>query len=394
MSTGNVPGKEAGERYVFVDALRGVAAVAVVICHLFYHRWLFKSIEAGLFKTIADAMHYGARGVQIFFVISGFVIAHSLRRTTPNGSGLGNFILRRQLRLDLPYWGVIALILLQATIERQFHFIRHPGAIPSPGDLLLNMTYLHLIFRRVPVLDVGWTLCIEIQFYLFFIFALAVTTRRAMATGISKATLGAIFVTGVVCLAFNPAPGMVQPWMIHYWPYFCAGILAYWSVQRWISLWVLPAFCVPFAIALLWSDLPSCTVTGIITAGALYILGLRGKLTTLWNGRVVQYLGRISYSLYLVHVPVIFLICRIGYQKLADNQRSAALCFTVAGLACLPAAHLFHRWIEEPSVRLAARLKRKRPITVPEVTVPKVAVPEVAVLEVLPIAIAPEGGLL
>jgi peptidoglycan/LPS O-acetylase OafA/YrhL len=358
MNESTAPAKETGDRYVFVDALRGVAAVAVVICHLFHHRWLFLSTESGAFRIIADVASYGARGVQIFFVISGFVIAHSLRRTTLNARGIGNFILRRQVRLDLPYWATIACMLLLAAIERLMPFIRHPAYLPTPGDLLLNMTYLHMIFDRKAVLGVAWTLCIEIQFYLFFVLLIALTTRRPMVERISRLTLGAVFATGVVFLAFNPAPGMVRPWMLHYWPYFAAGTLAYWSVRRWIPLWVFPMFCVPFAASWFWSDLPSCTIAGIATAAALYLVGLTGQLTSLWHGRGFQYLGRISYSLYLVHVPITFLACQIGFQLTHDTQASAALWYAVAGIASLVTADLFYRFIEQPSMRLAAHLKR------------------------------------
>jgi peptidoglycan/LPS O-acetylase OafA/YrhL len=297
------PTKEIGNRYVFVDAMRGVAAVGVVVSHLVLFRWLFKSTDVGLFRIIGDAALFGARGVQIFFVISGFVIAHSIRQTTPDASGIGNFILRRQVRLDLPYWAAIALVLFMAAIEGLMPFIRHPEQLPTLGTLLLNMSYLHLIFDRHPVVDVAWTLCIEIQFYLFFMLLLALTARRPVAEKISRATLGAVFVTGVGFLAFNPAPGNVRPWMVHYWPYFAAGTLAYWSVRRWIPLWVFPVFCVPFASSWLWADFPSCIVTGLTTAASLYLLGLNGKLTALGGGYVFTYLGRISYSLYLVHFP-------------------------------------------------------------------------------------------
>jgi len=359
MSAIATPVKEVEDRYVFVDALRGIAAVAVVVCHLFYSRWLFKSTEIGTFHLFADIALYGARGVQIFFVISGFVIAHSLRRTIPDARGIGNFILRRQVRLDLPYWAVMAGILLLAVIEQRMPFIRHPGTLPAPGDLLLNMTYLQIILGRTPILGVAWTLCIEIQFYLFFMLTLAVTTRRAMAGRIATATLAAVFVTGVAFLAFDPAPSEVKPWMVHYWPYFAAGALAYWSVRRWIPLWVFPVFCVPFAVSWFWSAVPSATITGVATAVVLYAVGLRGKLTSLWKGRGLQYLGRTSYSLYLVHVPVVFLVCQIGFQLTHDTRASAALWYTVAGSASLLVADLFHRCIEQPSMRLASRFKRR-----------------------------------
>src|SRR5690349_15372888 len=97
------PPKSKAERFRFIDGLRGIAAVAVVLYH-----WS-GSINGLPGATVVPAFLQQSlqtlwTGVEIFFVISGFVIAHSIhgQRITPRF--LGRFALRRSIRLDPPYW--------------------------------------------------------------------------------------------------------------------------------------------------------------------------------------------------------------------------------------------------------------------------------------------------
>src|SRR5687767_8776 len=95
-------------RFTFVDALRGVAALAVV---------LFHAVEGGHIPDLMAVMpawltamiSHGHLGVAVFFVLSGFVIAHATYGQTITLSYLGRFMLRRSIRLDPPYWFAIAV---------------------------------------------------------------------------------------------------------------------------------------------------------------------------------------------------------------------------------------------------------------------------------------------
>src|SRR6202000_495333 len=104
---GMIPKKTTSDRYALVDALRGFAAFAV----LFHHATLLPATEAAMPNLVPACLLSlsagGSLGVQVFFVLSGFVIAHSLSDSSLTIRELGRFMVRRQCRLDPPYWTVL-----------------------------------------------------------------------------------------------------------------------------------------------------------------------------------------------------------------------------------------------------------------------------------------------
>ena len=94
------PARAAGERFVFVDALRGLAALWVLFFHMFEGPHL-SHLEAVLPGLVMRPIHAGYLGVTVFFVLSGFVIAHSVAGQRVDASYAGWFVLRRSVRLDV-----------------------------------------------------------------------------------------------------------------------------------------------------------------------------------------------------------------------------------------------------------------------------------------------------
>src|SRR5262249_4648137 len=123
------PRTETGDaRLVFIDALRGIAALAVAAYHIERYGPLAKPASRIIAAPIANTIRYGWMGGEVFFVISGFVIAYSLRNAWMTPGYLGNYALRRSIRLDPPYWFTIAFALaLHFLGPRLLH-------VPSPLD--------------------------------------------------------------------------------------------------------------------------------------------------------------------------------------------------------------------------------------------------------------------
>ena len=130
------------------DALRGIAAMLVVIDH-FVER---TPLNASPFFTY---LNLGQMGVVIFFVFSGMVIPYSLKAD----SSLLGFATSRIFRLYPAYWFSIALAVLSN------HFFL--STTTSLRDILINMTMLQSLFSTSNLFGVYWTLIIELAFYIF-----------------------------------------------------------------------------------------------------------------------------------------------------------------------------------------------------------------------------------
>lgn len=193
-------------------------------------------VRAMLPSFVEAIFSFGWLGVVIFFVLSGFVITHSLRKVPPTAASLGNFILRRQIRLDPLYWLTLLLTVLTLYFPPSGVQTTH---FPSWRSLLANLFYLQGILDAYPWVSVAWTLCLELQFYLFFLLLIALhsifnRTQYNLENrwhGLAWLLLG----TGVL---FSTIGSLVRgAWMVSAWPSFALGCLSYLGVQKLAPRW-------------------------------------------------------------------------------------------------------------------------------------------------------------
>ncbi|UAK24426.1 acyltransferase family protein [Sphingomonas nostoxanthinifaciens] len=338
-----------------IQALRALAAFLVLFVHA-------DSLIAPLGLHASD-VRFGHVGVDLFFVISGFVMVHTcLRRpTTPGG-----FLLNRVIRVVPIYWiltfcifgvALVAPSLVQATRAAPFDLVRSLLFIP---------------FRKVnglvqPVLFVGWTLNYEMFFYLLFAAALWLT-RGALPRTVAAAS-GAL-------LAIVLAGATVRPTDL-FAAFYSDGIvlefgfgmvIALLASREWLpgrvggaliaALGTMLLLGNPFMVTMeprwLFAGLPASAV--LIGALALERSGLRAKQPLL------QLLGAASYALYLTHPFVLR-----GIAKLAGGHGGpllAAVLIPVAFLIAHLVAVALHWWLELPLGRRLRALTGHRPSVV------------------------------
>jgi peptidoglycan/LPS O-acetylase OafA/YrhL len=346
-------------RIPYLDGLRGIAALAVAVLHIFGAR------AAAFPKPIASVILQGFLGVQLFFVVSGFVIAHVLSAKPLDGPTARRFLLRRVLRLDPPYWASIALVLLAAAVSNVVLTDRR-APMPPASLVLAHLLYLQDFLGLPHICEVYWTLCFEIQFYLLLMLTFVV--RRSLCRrGVNESLVdGIVFglpaIYSLLVLAGTlPAP---RGSCFGSWCLFLAGVLA----QRHTTGQLRTAWLVAFlgsllAIAVVGNDLrPAVAAT---VAGSIAI-GHRRELLTRWlAGPVVQYLGKISYSLYLIHPIVGQHLPNLGYRLTGGGAIWVAIWGCLGLGAAIGASHLFWRAVEAPSIALSRRVSDARPRAMP-----------------------------
>jgi peptidoglycan/LPS O-acetylase OafA/YrhL len=271
-------------------------------------------------------------GVEMFFVISGFIIPFSLHKAGYRLENFGRFLAKRIARLDPPYFATILLciaISYAVTLAPGFH-----GEWPhyTWTQLAAHIAYLNSFMHLQWVNVVFWSLGIEFQYYLLIglAFPLLVARRAAVRAGFLALLLAVSLLVRDESLLFR------------YLPLFVAGILTFQAKAGLIStralLLGLAATCVAGPIA----------GVGIATALAIRFVEIPASRLTGF--------GAISYSLYLLHVPVGGKILNYG-GRFANGGPEVALLLAAAVAGSIAAAMIFYRLVELPSQRLSQTVR-------------------------------------
>ncbi|MFI0483240.1 acyltransferase family protein [Actinomadura sp. 9N215] len=332
------------ERLRELDLLRFLAALAVVLFHFtgFWGDGAWPDPAREVFPELAPIARFGYLGVDLFFVISGFVILMSVW-----GRGPGEFGISRLVRLMPAYW---VSVLLGAAVYALF---RQGNGIP--GLVLPNLTMLQggVGIRNVDA--VYWTLWVELHFYvLAAVLAGIGITYRSCLIFMAAWLFGGLF-------ADEAGNKLLQVMLVPTWsPYFIAG-MALFMIHRFgptLLLWGYVA--VAYLLALRWGAWRAAhafhdaneVVVSVVITGIFAVMALvaTGKLKWVrWRGLTV--LGALTYPLYLVHSQLALPLLDAVYPEL---NRWAALAVVIG--ASLLAAYAVHRLVERPG---AAWMRRR-----------------------------------
>lgn len=310
--------------------LRGAAALAVCLYH--FTGGNFISPE----NPVRVVGSYGYLGVQAFFVISGFVIPYSLHLRSYTIRNAGSFLIRRLKRLEPPYICCIVLVICLNYISSNTPGYRGAPFSVNPEKLFAHVAYLNAILDYGWINPVFWTLAIEFQYYLFS--AIAFPLLNHDKSKIRLITLLAIAMTGLMG-ARNTA--LLPHWL----PLFAVGIATYEfmiaNLTRRQFLIVLAIIsCVSFAVLGFLA-----TLVGVLTAYMICVFKEKQPPSVVsW----LSWVGTISYSLYLVHVPIGGRVVNLAerFPNLPIYRYAASI---VAIAMSIGGAWLFWRFVEFPS---------------------------------------------
>ena len=315
-----------------VDAMRGIAALAVCWFHFTNAQFTEQ------FGAYSLSGRYGWLGVQIFFVISGFIIPFSLFRGEYRFRSFFRFLLKRVARLDPPYVASIVIVLAGFWVSgllpghQRFH-------VPWP-QVLAHIGYINA-FVGMPWLQMSyWSLAIEFQYYIFAGLCFPLLALRSRFTPV----LILVLFGGLTALA-----GHNHALLPHYLPLFAIGIFAFRHICLKVPLReTVGAVLIAVALAA-WADGVPDAVVAMASCGAILFVDV--------NVRFLNFLGNISYSVYLMHVFVGNLVFGLAlrWAHRAPYLKWVLPFFAVA--LAIAVACALHRLVESPSRRWSSRIR-------------------------------------
>lgn len=307
-------------RYYEIDCLRFMAAISVVLYHYTYRGYHAEHASPIDYPHVGAIFKYGYLGVELFFIISGYVILLSAQ-----GKTVGQFFASRVVRLYPAYWVACTLtfVLVRVFAPAAQSGIWSPAKHATMAGYLYSLTMLQGFFG-VPDLDgVYWTLTIEIGFY--FLIALLIAfgwLNRHLLFLIAGWMMYCAWVGPSV--AANPFALLLFP---RYAPFFAAGMGFYLLQTKRVPLIKLyPLLIACYVLSMrssraITNDMVpffkqpfSLLIVGVVTTMffAIFILIIKDKIR-LRHAQWLTMAGAVSYPLYLVHNNIGFVILqRLG----------------------------------------------------------------------------------
>ena len=337
----SLPPAPSPPRYASLDLWRGIACLMIVIGHSAHSLgsawatdWLTSIVQFAISK-------FGI-GVPIFFVVSGYCIAATSDSIRTGSRASADFFYRRFRRIFPPYWAaasfsMVMVVVLSAAGHRElvsldYGFLPHPAELSLSqwlGNVTLTETWRPHLFGspELKILGPAWTLCYEEQFYAVCGLILIFARRRFFGV--------AALMTGL-CVIIAPL-GFVRPelpirgfFLDGRWLMFAEGLAVYYAIhlaparRTWVAAF---AAALILAAGVRWG-IPSVTANVEWRAHALdlvastaFALGI--LLLHPWDERIARlpvtrpfaYLGRMCYSLYLIHWPITVMVTAFCYRE-------------------------------------------------------------------------------
>ncbi|GJL96027.1 MAG: acyltransferase [Hyphococcus sp.] len=340
-----------------IQALRGLAALAVVLSHL-----VFVEAKYSTAPILSELFLFGMSGVDLFFVISGFIMVYITQtRQSAQPNNILDFLFARAARIYPLYWVVTLALLLVYLVRPDMVFAS------SSGEPNILKSFLLWPDERLPLLEVGWTLIHEMSFYLAFALLLFIPTKWRFAGAFFWGV--AVYIglragwheqTNITRILFHPLTFE-----------FLAGAFVAWiMIARPLKFgWVFSTIGAGGLIAAIYIwrndmmalfDLPWHRVFTLLAPMSFILAAAlafehRQKIAP----RPLVRLGDWSYSLYLTHVLSISLAGRVWALFERPGPIDNAVMLLLMIVFSIVVAGATYRFIEKPMLDAAKRASKK-----------------------------------
>ncbi len=331
-----------------IQMLRAVAAMMVIMHHMLPHYQAMGETVA----VIDLISQWGFAGVDIFFVISGFIMAYTTLNKERTFSNAKIFFKHRIFRIYLGYWPFFLLMLLS------LYYINSSklDTLDIIGSFLLTNADMFKL-----VLPVSWSLSYELYFYALFLFTFFFTVKQLH----TLIPLFSLFILSLVLITFSnpelPQSFFYSPFILE----FFSGVLLYMYRGSLMRYWLLPLSLLLIVVAYGYG-ISYETKNGlfrVLTFGTgalfvvLFVLILEEKQLFI-AGKKIEVIGNASYTLYLSHLIIIQLFFFSGLRNFFTNEGFLTPLLGWISLIslCLIFSIIYYEKIEKPIYQKAIKL--------------------------------------
>jgi peptidoglycan/LPS O-acetylase OafA/YrhL len=340
------------QRLAYIDALRGYAVLGVILIH---------AAHPSGFGAQAE---FGARGVQLFFVASALTLMFSWHE---RDDGAAAFFIRRVFRIVPMFWLSIPIYLGLNADAYTWQVI----------SAALFLQFVRPEWIAGPIVPGGWSVCVEVIFYCAFPLVVLYTNsffRACVLIGLCfcGAKLWGEFGRTLGSYLFPTSSSQdLGVWLFLQYPNqmfaFAAGILCYFAIPKWKALFSEATTEAVLAGTLTWMAYLAAfgnpqVLNSSLAFTILVICLANGAGKYLVNFALV-YIGRFSFSIYLLHFLCIGYAVRMAEQIHATGGLRFFVIFTATAIITTALAALSYRLIELPMIRFGNRLIAARAIS-------------------------------
>ncbi|MEK6749921.1 MAG: acyltransferase [Pseudomonadota bacterium] len=348
------------QRLYELDFIRFTAALMVVFFHYTFRAFITGDYTAVRYDALSVISKYGYLGVNLFFIISGFVIV-----MTALDRDWRQFLVSRLVRLYPAYWAAIIATTVAILSFGDAHFSI------SLKKFLVNFTMFQEWVGVDSIDGVYWTLMIEMKFYLM---VLVVIFAKKMDR-LPKLLLGWLLISALYLLFPHTKFGYILDaiFIARWSPYFIAGVALFliWRKGDSVLLWSMVVCAYVFALAgadserfaymqRYRSELDRDIVSGMISAFFIFLAIVARRKMTFPKSRLLIAAGAVTYPLYLCHQYIGYMALNM-FESYFNKYVLLILVFTISLLL----AYSLHRFVERPfapllKTKLNALLKIKK----------------------------------
>ena len=348
-----------------IDSLRGIAALMVFVYHFSVVTNPAPAVPEWLFPLTLTA----SSGVTLFFIISAFTLCLSMCvRRSGEDLATTSYYIRRYFRIaPLFYFWIGIILAIDWLANNKTHYA---GEIIKSALFILNL----YPGEEAGFIPNSWTLGVEFIFYLIFPLVFKVSRNLLLLSAILAASIIISCLWHEMLLYGIPDLKVAEEfyWMsfIHNLPSFIIGVFIYNLYWRG-CLAALEKHAIGHLLVLIWALLYYCFSYQILSIGnidkaiagavlhGLLVIGLLTSMNRAFINKVTGLMGRISYSLYLIHVPVINIVSThlVLINSHFDSLEWAyfvSLLMTL--IICTALSFLTFKYIERPGLSIGARL--------------------------------------